>query len=63
MCPVTPTESLPAVLTVKQVAEALAVTTSTVYRWAKDGTLPSVKVGETVRFRRDEIERLFESAS
>ena len=51
---------LPPVLTATQVAEALAVTTSTVYRWAKDGTLPQMRVGGSVRFRRDDIEALFE---
>jgi len=57
---VTDITPLPAVLTAAQVAEALAVTTSTVYRWAEDGVLPAFRVGGAVRFRRDDIERLFE---
>lgn len=45
-------------LTAAEVALLLRVTTPTIYRWADDGTLPSVKVGGIVRFRREEIDAI-----
>lgn len=43
-------------LTAAEVASLLRVTSPTIYRWADDGTLPSVRVGGVVRFRRADIE-------
>lgn len=57
------TDALPKLLTADEVATALRVTTSSVYRWAKDGTLPSLRVGDTIRFRRADVLRLLEAAS
>jgi excisionase family DNA binding protein len=39
----------PALVTVPQAAAAFKVSTSTVRRWVKDGSVPVVKVGNTVR--------------
>ena len=36
-------------LTVAEVAHELRVTRSTAYRWARDGQLPTIRVGGTVR--------------
>lgn len=46
-------------LTTRQAAERLAVSTRSIARYAKDGRLPAVKVGpRLVRFRLADIERL-----
>lgn len=45
----------PDLLTIAQVAKALGVTRSTVARWAREETLPSVRVGGVVRFRPEAI--------
>lgn len=37
-------------LTVKEVAELLHVSTESVYRWATDGRLSSVRLGRAIRF-------------
>jgi excisionase family DNA binding protein len=45
-------------LTAGQVAESLQVSIKSVYRWAKnDPTLPALKIGGTVRFPRERLER------
>lgn len=38
-------------LTVKDLAEALSVSTKTVYRWTAAGIIPFVKVGSAKRYR------------
>ena len=43
-------------LTVKEVAELLAVNERTVYRLANTGQLPGFKVGGTWRFLKEDIE-------
>lgn len=48
----------PALLTATEIADLFRVSESTVYRWARDGAIRSVTVGSTVRFPRDEVERL-----
>ena len=46
-----------ALLTAKEVAALLTVSSKTVYRWAKDPKmLPSGKIGGAVRFPADRIE-------
>ncbi len=45
-------------LTAAEIAPLFRVGLPTIYRWADDGTLPCVKIGKTVRFRRSEIEAL-----
>lgn len=43
-------------LTRIQVAEMLSVDEKTVYRWAKDGKLPSVQMGRVVRFLESDVD-------
>lgn len=46
----------------KAVAELLGVSTATVLRWTRAGTLPSVRLTDrTVRFRPSEIDAFIES--
>lgn len=40
-------------LTPRDVADILSVDASTVYRWARDGVLPAVRIGSIVRFDPD----------
>ena len=44
------------VMTVSEVAEYLRVNPQTVYRKAKAGELPAVRIGRAIRFRRTELE-------
>jgi excisionase family DNA binding protein len=44
------------VMTAAEVGELLGLPTSTVYRLARNGTLPSARLGRTVRFLRDDVE-------
>ncbi len=45
------------ILTVKEVAEYLQVTERTLYRLAQDGKIPAFKVGNSWRFRREDLDR------
>ena len=49
---------MPALLTCPELASALRVEDSTVYRWARDGVIKSVRVGGIVRVPAAELERL-----
>jgi len=42
-------ETRPKLLTVREVAHQLRVNEQTAYRWIREGTLPAVRVGGTVR--------------
>jgi nitrogen PTS system EIIA component len=44
------------IMTVNEVADYLRVNPQTVYRKAKSGELPSVRIGRAIRFRRDTLE-------
>ena len=46
---------LPAMLTAKQVSRLLRIRLPQVYVLARDGVIPSVRVGRTVRFNRDRL--------
>lgn len=48
-------------LTAKQVSELLEVKVSTVYDWASQGTIPYVKLGRLIRFKKPEVFRWVES--
>jgi len=48
-------------LTIRQVAEYLQVTERTVYKLAWAGQLPGFKVGNTWRFKRDDIDKWIET--
>ncbi len=43
------------ILTIREVADYLKVTERTLYRLVKDGELPAFKVGNSWRFRREDI--------
>ncbi len=45
------------ILTIREVAEYLKVTERTLYRLVQEGQLPAFKVGNSWRFRRDDLER------
>ncbi len=48
----------PAYLTAEQVGQMLQVSGKSVYRWLKDDpTMPALKIGGTVRFPRERLER------
>jgi excisionase family DNA binding protein len=49
-------EPRPALLTVNEVARVLAISRDSVYRLVRSGALPSVRVGERLRFRPEQIE-------
>ncbi len=52
------TASTPKYLTPEAVADMLHVSISTVYRWASlDASMPATRVGKTVRFRADLLDR------
>lgn len=44
------------VLTLEEVAEYLRVHLTTVRRWCRDGQLPALRVGRTVRVRRADLD-------
>lgn len=44
------------VMTVSEVARYLRVNPQTVYRKAKAGQLPAVRIGRAIRFRRSELD-------
>ena len=47
------------IVSAKEVAKFLNVTEGTVYRLAKDGTIPGVRIGNQWRFDLDQIRSLF----
>ena len=52
MRPPAPVDDGPLAVTVEQVAEALSLSTDTVYELTRAGTLPSIRVGRAVRVPR-----------
>lgn len=58
----------PEIMTTAEVAELLRVSDTTVSRWANDGLLPALKVGDrgskgTIRFRRSDVEAFLTSST
>ncbi|MBI1953659.1 MAG: helix-turn-helix domain-containing protein [Candidatus Omnitrophica bacterium] len=47
------------VLTVSEVAEYLRVNPQTVYRKAKVGELPALRIGRAIRFRKSQLDDWF----
>ena len=45
-------------LTIDEAAEKLKVSPRTVRRWIKQGDLPAIKIGQTVRILEKELEQL-----
>jgi excisionase family DNA binding protein len=50
-----PASGLPLMLNAKQVAQLLAIRRPQVYTLAREGIIPSVRVGRTIRFNRDHL--------
>jgi len=50
------------VMTASEVGDLLGIPTSTVYRLARNGTLPSARLGRTVRFLRDHVKDVLRGA-
>ena len=48
--------SLPALLTIDEVAEFLRISKTSVYRLVERRDLPFCRVGRTLRFRREDLE-------
>ncbi len=44
-------------MTAAEVAEMLRVSVWLVWRWTREGVLPSIQLGRNYRFRRSEVER------
>jgi len=44
-----------ALLSAEEVAEYFGVKTTTVYRWCKEGRIPSLKIGKHWRMRREQL--------
>lgn len=47
-------------LTIEETAELLSISRSLAYRWAKDGTLPTIRVRNAVRVPRRALEAWIE---
>ncbi|MCL4515551.1 MAG: helix-turn-helix domain-containing protein [Firmicutes bacterium] len=43
-------------MTVKETAEYLRVSESTIWRWLQEGRLPSVKIGNSRKIRREDLD-------
>ena len=50
------------VLTIKEVASYLRVSSVTVWRWCQKGVIPATRVGRNWRIRREDVLQLFEEA-
>lgn len=50
----------PRLLKVAEVAELLGVSRRTIYKWARSGVLPSVKIGGVLRFKPDAVTALID---
>ncbi len=56
-------ETMPPLFTISEVAKYLQVSTATVYRLLKDGCLTGVRIGQSLRFTRKNIEDLLEACT
>jgi excisionase family DNA binding protein len=50
-----PKRELPPLITTKELARLLQVSTRTVWRWLKAGALPPLRMGGSVRWRLDVV--------
>jgi len=50
----------PILLNVRETAAFLGISQTTVWKLTKEGTLPSVKLGRSVKWRRETLERRIE---
>lgn len=51
------------ILTVAEVAKYLRINPQTVYRKAKAGELPAVRIGRAIRFRKSELDAWLKTVS
>lgn len=57
------TSNMPSLLTTEEIADLFRVTRRAVYYWRKHGMLPAVRSpGRGIRFRRDDVLKLLETA-
>lgn len=49
-------------MTVEEIAEQLRVSKMTVYRMVNSGTLPSMKIGNSIRVEREALEKYLAGA-
>lgn len=49
-------------LTPEEVADRFRVGKTTVLRWGREGLVPTVRVGKTVRFRAEDIDALIKGS-
>ncbi len=47
-------------LTAKQTADALSISKPTLWRWAKQGTLPPIRIGRCTRWPADQVHAFVE---
>lgn len=57
------TEAKVELLNAREAAELLAVSRSHILKLARDGDIPSIRLGGTLRFRRDTIEEVLEQGT
>lgn len=50
-------------MTAAEVMGKLRISRQTLYRWRQDGTLPALKIGRLVRYRREDVEALLSPAT
>jgi len=54
---------LPDILTVEELAELVRVKPVTIYRLVRRDEIPHFRVGRTIRFRRDDVERIVDTSA
>ena len=52
-----------AIMTVADVADYLRISEAKIYKLAKEGTLPAVRIGKTWRFRRELLDAWLDECS
>jgi excisionase family DNA binding protein len=50
-------------LTVKQASEMLSIAPITLYQWARERRIPSVRIQGCLRFKLEDMERLIEQGT
>ncbi len=56
-------DEMPEVMTVRQAAEYLQVNEQVLYRYVREGKVPSVRMGATIRFKRSILDAWLERDS
>lgn len=49
--------------TCKEVAELLSLSTMTVWRMARDGRIPCVRIGKVIRFNKEDIDYIMDGGT